>query len=147
VATGYLNDPERTAEQFVVLNDPHQGHWYASGDLVLQGEDGELRYLGRADRQIQLRGYRIELGEVEAALRRLDGVKRAAVTVWRTPRGERQLVAHLVLDGTTEVTALRAAAAQRLPEYMLPGRFTAVSELPSTASGKLDRAALGGRAS
>lgn len=46
VAAGYLNNPQRTAEQFVELGGPGTGHWYASGDLVLLGRTGSCGMSG-----------------------------------------------------------------------------------------------------
>ncbi|MDQ3806223.1 MAG: amino acid adenylation domain-containing protein, partial [Acidobacteriota bacterium] len=81
VARGYLNREELTREKFIA--DPFGGgasRLYRTGDRVRWAASGELEYLGRVDRQVKLRGYRVELGEVEAALRRLPGVRDAAVT-------------------------------------------------------------------
>ena len=54
---------------------------YRTGDTGWFGEDGQLHFVGRLDRQIKLRGYRIELGEIEAALLRVAGVTEAAAKV------------------------------------------------------------------
>ncbi len=141
VALGYLGRPGLTAGRFVA--DPFAGdgsRMYHTGDLARRTLDGELEFAGRADDQVQLKGFRIEPGEVESALRDLDGVVDAAVTVADT--GD-HLVAHVVGRAPDDLTALLAA---KLPAHMVPGRVLPVDALPLTVNGKLDRAALTARA-
>jgi amino acid adenylation domain-containing protein len=148
VARGYLNRPGLTAQRFVP--DPFSAdpaaRLYRSGDLARRRADGELEYLGRADQQVKIRGFRIELGEIEAALLELPGIRDAAVLVRDEARGEKRLVAYVVLrPGEAEdTTALRAALAVRLPDHMVPAVFVVLPEMPLTANGKLDRRALPG---
>ncbi|MFJ1551977.1 amino acid adenylation domain-containing protein, partial [Streptomyces sp. NPDC088246] len=118
---------------------------YRTGDRVRWLGDGRLEFVGRADGQIKVRGFRIEPGEVESAL--LGHAQVGAVVVTASGAGaERRLVAYLVPDGLEEgvppVGELRAFLAGRLPEYMVPSVFVELSELPLTANGKLDHAAL-----
>ncbi|KAF3464231.1 non-ribosomal peptide synthetase [Streptomyces sp. Tu 3180] len=145
VAAGYLNRPELTAERF--LDDPHGPpgtRMYRSGDLARRRADGTLDYLGRADAQVQIRGFRVEPGEIEAALATHPGVARAAVVVRRADNGAQQLVAYTVPAGGEPPSPadLRAHAAARLPEHMVPAACVPVETLPLTANGKLDTAAL-----
>ncbi|MFD5734902.1 amino acid adenylation domain-containing protein [Streptomyces sioyaensis] len=138
VANGYRADPERTAERFV----EHDGErWYRSGDLARYRPDGVLEFLGRADHQVKIGGHRIELGEVESALEDDPAVLHAVVTVLDTP------VRHLAaaVSDRGEATApdqVRLRAAERLPTYMVPERVLVLRDLPLTANGKLDRAAV-----
>ncbi|WP_161331992.1 AMP-binding protein, partial [Streptomyces sp. SID5789] len=141
VSLGYLGRPGLTAGRFVA--DPFAGdgsRMYHTGDLARRTLDGELEFAGRADDQVQLKGFRIEPGEVESALRDLDGVVDAAVTVADT--GD-HLVAHVVGRVPDGLTALLAA---KLPAHMVPGRVLPVDALPLTVNGKLDRGALTARA-
>ncbi|ALV01546.1 non-ribosomal peptide synthetase [Bacillus velezensis] len=138
VARGYLNRPELTAERFV--DDPfYPGErMYQTGDIARWTEDGLVEWLGRSDGQVKVRGYRIEPGEIEAAIRRIDGIREAAVTA-RTENGETALYAYIEGRKSDDV---RAELAARLPAYMMPAQFIEMTEWPVTPSGKLDRRAL-----
>ncbi|WDN91087.1 hypothetical protein LQ763_09370, partial [Bacillus velezensis] len=95
-------------------------------------EDGLVEWLGRSDGQVKVRGYRIEPGEIEAAIRRIDGIREAAVTA-RTEEGETALYAYIEGRKSDDV---RAELATRLPAYMMPAQFIEMSEWPVTPSGR-----------
>ncbi len=148
LAQGYLHRPDLTAQRFVA--DPFVAgeRMYRSGDRVCWGDDGQLEYLGRTDRQLKIRGFRIELGEVEAALRRLPGVAQAAAVVREDRPGQRLLVGYAVAaaaarsDDEGQGDDWRRQLAERLPEYMVPAAVVVLQALPLNANGKLDQAAL-----
>ncbi|MFG3526991.1 amino acid adenylation domain-containing protein [Streptomyces sp. NPDC047917] len=141
VSLGYLGRPGLTAGRFVADPFASDGsRMYHTGDLARRTLDGELEFTGRADDQVQLKGFRIELGEVESAVREVDGVVDAAVTV---ADGGDHLVAHVVGRVPDDLTGLLAA---KLPVHMVPGRVLPVDALPLTVNGKLDRGALAERA-
>ncbi|HEU4538929.1 MAG TPA: amino acid adenylation domain-containing protein, partial [Polyangiaceae bacterium] len=148
LARGYLGRPGLTAERFVP--DPFSpapgARMYRTGDRGRWRPDGQIEFLGRADRQLKLRGFRVEPAEIEAALGRYPDVRQALV-VARAPAnegGDRLLVAYLVpAEGRAlDPDALRAFARQSLPEYMVPAAFVALEALPLTPVGKLDLRAL-----
>ncbi|MFC9468402.1 non-ribosomal peptide synthetase [Streptomyces coelicoflavus] len=141
VSLGYLGRPGLTAGRFVANPFRADGsRMYHTGDLARRTFDGELEFVGRADDQVQLKGFRIEPGEVESAIRDLDGVVDAAVTVADSAD---HLVAHVVGRVPADLTALLAS---KLPAHMVPGRVLPVDALPLTVNGKLDRRALTERA-
>ncbi|WP_172638905.1 non-ribosomal peptide synthetase [Streptomyces tailanensis] len=138
LASAYLGRPEITADRF--LADPYGPagtRMYRTGDLARWTADGEVEYLGRTDHQVKLRGLRIELGEIESVLLAHPAVRQAAVVAHEG----RQLVAYLVADGAG-ADELRALAAGRLPEFMVPAAFMFLDALPLSPNGKLDRKAL-----
>ena len=143
VARGYHNRPQEQARRFVA--DPfHAGErMYRTGDRGRFLPDGRLQHLGRYDDQLKIRGFRIEPGEIESTLREHEGVKTCAVVVNEAANGEKQLVAYLVDDpGCPGEADIREWLRRRLPEHMIPSSFTYIGELPTTASGKLNKAAL-----
>ncbi|MDL4820043.1 non-ribosomal peptide synthetase [Actinomadura opuntiae] len=147
LARGYLGRPGTTAAAF--LADPFGPageRMYRSGDLVrLRPGDGDLEYLGRTDDQLKINGYRIEPGEVEVVLAEHERVARAVVTPRRHGAGPAALTAHVVAargGPPPDAGELRAYAASRLPEHLVPADIVPLDVLPLTANGKVDRAAL-----
>lgn len=136
LASGYYNDPEKTAEAFV--RNPENPAWpetlYRTGDLVERGADGVLAYLGRRDFQIKHMGYRIELGEIEAAAGAAAGIDVCACLY---DRAADLLV--LVYQGAGKLEALTPELSARLPHYMMPGKVIRVKSMPYNTSGKIDR--------
>ncbi|WP_154686125.1 amino acid adenylation domain-containing protein, partial [Streptomyces himastatinicus] len=146
LARGYHGRTALTAERFTA--DPYGelgSRMYRSGDVARRRGDGTLEYIGRADDQVKIRGFRIEPGEIEGVLGGHPKVAQAVVTVRDTGSGGRLLVAYVVpaADDTGRLTAeLREHAEAGLPAHMVPSAFVLLDRLPTTASGKLDRAAL-----
>lgn len=144
LALGYLGEPERTAERFVLTPFQHEGT-YRTGDQARRREDGALEFAGRLDLRLKIRGQRVELGEIESALRLHPSVADSAVGSFTGADGALRLVAcvvprpdHVMPEAGALLEHLRA----HVTEAALPARFITLAALPRTASGKLDRAAL-----
>jgi amino acid adenylation domain-containing protein len=142
LARGYLGQPGRTAERFVAaLYGPPGRRMYRTGDLARWTADGELEFAGRTDDQLKIRGYRVEPAEVEAALEACPGVSRAVAAAVAGPGGKR-LVAYLVLGPGADLGEVQRQLAGQLPAHLLPTAYLPVKQIPLTAHGKADRAAL-----
>jgi amino acid adenylation domain-containing protein len=147
LARGYLNRPELTAERFVpnpfaIHNGPEWLRLYRTGDKVCWLPDGNLGFLGRLDQQVKIRGFRIEPGEIETALQEYAEVRQATVIVRQDDDGDKRLVAYVVAkqpEAKINVSELRQSLKQKLPEYMVPGAYVQLEELPLTLNGKVDR--------
>jgi non-ribosomal peptide synthetase component F len=141
---GYIGLPELNRERFLDLPIAGQRrHVYRSGDRFVRGEDGLLRFLGRVDRQVKLRGQRVELDGVEAAIRRIEGVRNVAVVPSTDPAGTvLGLTAYVVASPDTTTEGIRRRAHAVLPPSHVPTRLLQLPSLPLTASGKVDYAVL-----
>jgi hypothetical protein len=144
VSRGYLNRPDLTQERFIP--DPFRpgGRLYKTGDLARRRPDGTLVFAGRIDNQVKIRGLRVEPGEIETALAGHPDVAQAVVTVVTDPAGVAQLAGYLrPADGAViDVADVRQHLARSLPAYMIPTYLTTLAEMPLTAHGKINKAAL-----
>ncbi len=144
VSRGYLNRPDLTRERFIP--DPFRpgGRLYKTGDLVRRRPDGTLVFAGRIDNQVKIRGLRVEPGEIETTLAGHADVAQAVVTVVPDQAGVPQLAGYLrPADGASiDVADIRQHLARSLPAYMVPTYLITLAELPLTAHGKINKAAL-----
>lgn len=143
LSPGYWRRPELTSRAFSPSPAAEGQRIYRSGDLGRIDRDGCLTYVGRKDSRVKIRGFTVEIGEVEAALRNLADIAEVAVMA-QDFGGERHLVAYVVpiQKLVLSPTNLRRHLSEVLPEFMIPSLFVTLEELPRTAAGKLDRAAL-----
>jgi acyl-CoA synthetase (AMP-forming)/AMP-acid ligase II len=147
VMRGYWGRPDLNARGFFrrpVFGGHYEDVFYRTGDLVEPIGDGNLKYLGRKDRQVKTRGYRVELDEVEAAILSCDAVEEAAAYTVPDAEGSSLIEAAVTAKTGAALTAdlVLSHAAGRLPTYAVPARVTVWEAFPRTSTGKIDRRAL-----
>ncbi len=137
LASGYYNDPEKTAAAFPQnpLNPHYPERIYRTGDLVRLNGKGEFIYLTRKDFQVKRMGYRIELGEIEAAAGSLKDVKSAAA-IYDTHTDR---LAVFYEGKAKDAERLMKALREKLPSYMQPDEVIRTGSMPYNANGKIDR--------
>lgn len=140
LCTGYLNQPELTAQAFI--EDPFNTgeRLYRTGDLARYRANGGVQLLGRSDQQIKVRGIRVEPGEIEQRLRAIEGVRDALVM-----QHDGELMAFVThVDSAQQglAAALLANLSESLPAAMVPVRLVALAQWPRLGNGKIDRLAL-----
>lgn len=137
LASGYYNNPEKTAERFVQnpLNPSYPEIIYRTGDLVSYNDKGELMYHDRLDFQIKRLGYRIELGEIEAAAGTVSGVGECACVY----DSGRQMILLFYTGTQTDKKVLSKSLSGKIPRYMMPNRYIYLDNMPRNANGKIDR--------
>jgi acyl-coenzyme A synthetase/AMP-(fatty) acid ligase len=140
VAQGYWQDAERTAQRFRPAPDG-LGLAVWSGDTVVEGADGLLRFVGRDDEMIKSAGNRISPLEVEEAVL-AGGEAREAVAVGVADERLGHSIVVMLAGDAADETALRARLRTVLPSFMQPGAYVWREDLPRNANGKLDRASI-----
>jgi len=140
IARGYVNRPELTAQRFVPNPWAPGRAMYHTGDIARWLPDGNLEFRGRVDSMVKIRGYRVELAEIEHVLATHPAVSQAIVTYEKG--GHDQLSAYVVLTEEVALPELKSFLAARLPQYMVPGHYFRLAEVPVTVNGKVDVRAL-----
>jgi benzoate-CoA ligase len=121
--------------------DTFQGGWTKSGDKYIRNEDGSYTYGGRTDDMLKVSGIYVSPFEVEATLVQHPAVLEAAVIGVVDADGLTKTKAFVILkDGQSASEAdLKAFVKDKLASYKYPRQIAFVSELPKTATGKIQR--------
>lgn len=144
LSLGYHNDDEMNRRCFFPdpFSDVPNAAMYKTGDLGRYREDGEIEFLGRADRQVKIRGVRIELGEVEQIF--LEHPNVTNVSVQAVERGDdgKVLVAYASVRDELTQDVLFSYIKEKLPRALWPSAIVLLDQLPMTNTGKVDLRAL-----
>lgn len=116
--------------------------WFVTEDVARRDVDGSYRYVGRSDDVIVSAGYNIGPLEVESALLEHPLVIDAACVGEPDSTKGQVVAAYVVLNGPAPddlLAELRPWVGKRVGWYAAPRRVHVRSQLPRTASGKLQR--------
>ncbi|KAF2207099.1 hypothetical protein CERZMDRAFT_102796 [Cercospora zeae-maydis SCOH1-5] len=170
VAMGYWSDEETTNASFLASPpwlEERVGtvsRVYKTGDLLrYNAEDGSLTFVGRKDQMVKLRGQRIELSEVEHHVQKFlrahtSLCKSVAAEVITPCNSQAPILAVFLaladqdvssrdrLDQTFRLTRaleeVEEDLVEVLPQYMVPGAYIVLDEMPMTTTDKIDRRTL-----
>ena len=133
----YWNNREQSRTTFL-------GDWTRSGDKYVEDDDGYFVYCGRRDDMLKVSGMYVSPFEVEGVLQSHPDVLEAAVVGW--PDDDRLIKpkAFVVLKapdkaGDAFARALQDHCRQKLAPYKYPRWLEFRTELPKTATGKIQR--------
>lgn len=136
---GYHALPDKTVEAWRNL-------WFHTGDAGMMDDTGLVTFVDRIKDCIRRRGENISAAELEAALLQLPGVAEvAAFAVPSSVRGgeDEVMLAVVPMPGATLTPqVIGDHASNVLPRFARPRFVELVSELPKTATGKVQRAQL-----
>ncbi|PSQ32819.1 2-succinylbenzoate-CoA ligase, partial [Halobacteriales archaeon QS_9_70_65] len=113
-----------------------------TGDRGHRDEAGRVYVEGRLDDTIVTGGENVDPAEVATALRRHDAVADCAVVGLPDETWGQRVAALVVADGEASAADLREHCRGRLAGFKRPRTVDFAVELPRTASGTVDRAAV-----
>ena len=130
----YWGNREKSRETF-------QGAWTKSGDKYVRNTDGTYTYSGRSDDMLKVSGIYVSPFEVEATLVQHPAVLECAVIGKEDEEGLTKTKAFVVLKPGQQVdeATLKAFVKERLAPYKYPRFIEFITELPKTATGKIQR--------
>jgi 2-aminobenzoate-CoA ligase len=131
VGCRYLDDPRQAA--YV------QNGWNLTGDTFIRDDDGYFWYQARSDDMIISSGYNIAAPEVEEALLRHPLVSECAVVGVPDEARGHIVKAYVVSAGPVTAQELQDFVKAEIAPYKYPRAVEFVTELPKTATGKLQR--------
>jgi len=130
----YWRNRDKSRETF-------QGEWTKSGDKYVRDAQGYYTYSGRSDDMLKVSGLYVSPFEVEATLMQHSAVLECAVIGKEDEEGLTKSKAFVVLKPGQQAdeATLKAFVKDRLAPYKYPRFIEFVSELPKTATGKIQR--------
>jgi benzoate-CoA ligase len=133
-AVMYWNNRTKSRETF-------QGAWTKSGDKYVCDQDGYYTYSGRNDDMIKVSGIYVSPFEVEGTLVQHSAVLETAVIGVVDAEGLVKTKAFVVLKPGQRVTSdeLQLFVKDKLAPFKYPRLIEFVTELPKTATGKIQR--------
>jgi benzoate-CoA ligase family protein len=137
VCAYYWNQHEKT-------KDTIQGHWLRTGDKYHRDHDGYYWYAGRSDDMMKVKGSWVSPIEIENVLIQHPAVQEAAVIGRNNENELIRPAAYVVLRPGTKVIPelrdeLKEFVGRKLAGFKRPEWVEFVSELPKTATGKIQR--------
>jgi benzoate-CoA ligase len=134
IALGYANRPEATREQFV-------DGWFCTRDVFVRDAEGFYAHQGRSDDFIKVAGQWVQPGDVEEIVLGAPEIAEAACVPVTDEAGFERLALFVVPASAAEaaLAAAQSACEARLPRFKRPRWLRAVSEIPRTATGKMQR--------
>ncbi|MCW2496852.1 AMP-binding protein [Jatrophihabitans sp.] len=133
---GFLDDPKREAANLT------SDGWFRSGDLVSLAPSGALTVAGRKKEVINRGGYKYSPREIEDVLSAHEDIDRVAVVRMADARLVDRACAFVIpKPGRTPTTEDLAGflKSRGIASFKWPERVELVTELPMTASGKVQK--------
>ena len=137
VTAGYRNNREANAEAF-------SDGWFRTGDQGVTDGEGYLTITGRLKEIINRGGEKISPREIDEVLMDHPAVAQAVTFALPHDKLGEDVAAAVVLSarGGADEAEIRRFAGARLARFKVPGTVVIVDEIPTGATGKLQRIGL-----
>jgi long-chain acyl-CoA synthetase len=123
---------------------PDNNGWFATGDVAVLDDDGDLRLVDRTQELILVSGFNVYPREVERAIQELPGVAEVAVIGVPHPYAGEAVKAFVAPMPGREIEAATVVAhcEERLARFKCPTIVEVLDELPHSSIGKIARGTL-----
>ena len=140
LSSGYLYADELNKKKFSYAEwlNIAPARYYHSGDLAVIGEDGNLYYLGRIDKQVKVNGHRVELEEISGIIKQFPGIEDCVVRVVEIDDKINMLAVWYVAQKDINIHDLLRQLQNKLPTYAIPEKILRIPSLPLTTNGKIN---------
>ena len=137
IPLGYLDDPEKTARTFPVINGIRMA---VPGDRARHLADGVIQLLGRDSATINSGGEKIFAEEVESAILAHSDVVDVTIVGRPSERWGSEVVAVVSARPGVDLSTddILTVAGERLARYKLPKQVVIVDRIRRSAAGKAD---------
>lgn len=137
VCSGYWDGQKKVEDAF-------RDRWFRTGDKYYQDAEGYFWHAGRTVDTFKVNGRWLNPSEVEAALIAHPAIREAAVVAREDEVGLTKAAAYVVLAPDVQpsdelVREIKDLVGQKIGSYKRPKWIEFVSELPKTATGKVQR--------
>jgi len=132
VTRGYHNNPEANAAAFT-------NGWFRTGDQGVLDAEGYLTLVGRLKELINRGGEKISPREVDEALLTHPAVAEAVCFGVSDAKYGEEVAAAVVLRSEASEAELAAHCRERLSAFKVPKTIYLVTQIPRTATGKIQR--------
>jgi len=140
VIQSYLEENDNNMS-FKYLKEKGEERWYNTGDLVVEDDEHDLFFLGRADHEVKISGYRVNLLEIDDTLRKMTADNSVATIAVMDEKSDTQYLISFIEAPEDEFNEqkLLEICRNQLPWYMVPQRIIQIDQLPLNENGKIDR--------
>lgn len=137
LSTGYLGDPEATAQAW-------RNGWFHTGDLMRRDADGNFFFVDRRKDAIRRRGENMSSLEIEIEVGAYPAVREAAAYGIDLPDGEQEVMVAVapVAGATIDPRVLIEYLIPRMAHFMVPRYVRVEAELPRTPTNKIRKTEL-----
>jgi len=132
VTRGYHNNPEANAAAFT-------NGWFRTGDQGILDADGYLTLVSRLKELINRGGEKISPREIDEALLTHPAVAEAVCFGVADAKYGEEVAAAVVLRSEAGEAELAAHCRERLSAFKVPKTIYLVTQIPRTATGKIQR--------
>jgi acyl-CoA synthetase (AMP-forming)/AMP-acid ligase II len=136
VVAEYENNPEANAKSFT-------NGWFRTGDQGFLDADGYLTLTGRLKELINRGGEKIGPREIDEVLLAHPAVAEALAFGVPHPMWGEEVAAAVVLKEPATEASILSFCKERLADFKMPKKLYVVDTIPRTATGKIQRGAVG----